>query len=480
MRDNPQELDVADTAFVPRPWEAPQRLPLRFFAKTRIRLAFAGLAFILRQRVVFCAVLIVGFVCVGAVVKLIPKTYQAAAHVLIVANSTGRDPSVTSGDVPSLATSSVLLTRVAQKVGLPVDLVELKHHVKASVGTRSSLIEIDDKDEVAARAVTIANAIADELVSYYDSISGSGSDVTIRKLDRAIADVQQRLRKLGDASAKENTRDPFVQSDKALDEVTAKLDDLAAQKRVAAAALATDIAQRDAIAADPGMIDKTVRYEKLQNDAMYKELAGSIARDEAELAVEKTTLTDAHPEVQGLEKKLAAEHRMLDSDTSSALTSAQSFSSTEAATGLELRKANAAITGDQAKLDGIEGLIATANARLRDTLDSSTVTEGLKLQHDAAKADYLALTAARAAAVAGRAEALSLGSLVVVDRAVKADTTVVGLGPARLGIILAGLVFLAAVATAYVIDVLDSRLLRADQIERFYGVPLIALVDMDL
>jgi hypothetical protein len=36
------------------------------------------------------------------------------------------------------------------------------------------------------------------------------------------------------------------------------------------------------------------------------------------------------------------------------------------------------------------------------------------------------------------------------------------------------------VATAYVIDVLDSRLLRADQIERFYGVPLIALVDMDL
>ena len=149
---------------------------------------------------------------------------------------------------------------------------------------------------------------------------------------------------------------------------------------------------------------------------------------------------------------------MLDSDTSSALTSAQSFSSTEAATGLELRKANAAITGDQAKLDGIEGLIATANARLRDTLDSSTVTEGLKLQHDAAKADYLALTAARAAAVAGRAEALSLGSLVVV----------------------AGLVFLAAVATAYVIDVLDSRLLRADQIERFYGVPLIALVDMDL
>jgi capsular polysaccharide biosynthesis protein len=102
----------------------------------------------------------------------------------------------------------------------------------------------------------------------------------------------------------------------------------------------------------------------------------------------------------------------------------------------------------------------------------------LKLQREAARADYLALTARRAAAVASRAESLSLGSIVVVDRAVRADAAVVGLGPGKLAIVLAILSLILAVAAAYVADILDRRLAGADQIERLYGVPLVALIDM--
>jgi hypothetical protein len=40
-------------------------------------------------------------------------------------------------------------------------------------------------------------------------------------------------------------------------------------------------------------------------------------------------------------------------------------------------------------------------------------------------------------------------------------------------------VFLIAVLVAYVIDSLDEKLVRAEQIERFYGVPLVALIDME-
>ena len=98
----------------------------------------------------------------------------------------------------------------------------------------------------------------------------------------------------------------------------------------------------------------------------------------------------------------------------------------------------------------------------------------MKLQRDAAQADYLTLSSRRTAALADRAEALSLGSVVVVDRAVKADTAVVGLGRKSLAVVTAALVLAFALGIAFLAEMLDPRLRRADQIESLYGTPLIA------
>jgi hypothetical protein len=222
-----------------------------------------------------------------------------------------------------------------------------------------------------------------------------------------------------------------------------------------------------------------VRHEKLDNDPTYRELALGIAKDEAELTFDKARYTEDNPQLRVLEKKVEAERLLSSQHESSTLSSAQAFSGSEAASDMLVRKADATVSGDKAKLAAIDALLARANARLSDTLGAGVVTERLKLQHDAAKADYVALAARRASAVGSRAEALSLGSVVVVDRAVRAETAVVGLGPGRLAMILAVFVLGLAVALAFVLDAFDSALSRPDQIEKFYGVPVLALIDVE-
>ena len=434
---------------------------------------------IARQRIWFISALAVGLVAILAVLTLVPKTYEATARVLVVAANNARDPSIASIDLPSVATSTAVLSAVREKLGLPLDLLLLKKSVKARVSAKSSMMEIGYRDKVADRAVAVPNAIADELVTYYDSLSSSGSDVTIHKLDVAIDAVQERLRVIDDAKARQAKLHPFVQSDKALDDATSKLDDLTNQRKLAAAALAADVAQRDAISGDPTLQSKVVRHEKLLNDPTYRELSTNIAKDEAQLAFDKAQFTEDNPELKVLEKKVSAERSLSGAHVESTLASADAFSSSEASSALQLRKADAAIVGERARLAAIDSLLAGATGRLHDTLGAGVFAERLKLQQDAGKADYLTLTGRRAAAVASQAEALSLGSLVVVDRAVRADTAVVGLGPARLGVVMAVFALALAIAVAFLADAFDSHLSRVDQIERFYGVPVLALIDIE-
>jgi uncharacterized protein involved in exopolysaccharide biosynthesis len=127
----------------------------------------------------------------------------------------------------------------------------------------------------------------------------------------------------------------------------------------------------------------------------------------------------------------------------------------------------------------IDSLIASTTSHL-ETLPSATATaQRLKLQADAAKADYLMLTGRRTAAVASRAEALSLGSVVVVDRAVRADAAVVGLNGFRLALVAFILVMGLSIGSAFLLEMLDSRLRRPGQIEKLYGAHLIATLRMD-
>jgi hypothetical protein len=138
------------------------------------------------------------------------------------------------------------------------------------------------------------------------------------------------------------------------------------------------------------------------------------------------------------------------------------------------RKAQALIIGDRAKIAALDRVIAQEHARLGQLPSSSATYSWLRLQRDSAQADYLTLSSHRTAAVASRAEALSLGSVVVVDRAVLADTPRVGLGRAPLAIACSFFVMLLALGIAFLMEMLDPRLRRTEQFESLYGAPLLA------
>ena len=417
---------------------------------------------------------IVGFLGVLLLLVTTPKTYEAAAHVLIVSESGGRDPSVTTADLPTVASSTVVLGRVLDRLHLGVSLIKLKKAVKVRVGARSSIMEISYRDEVADRAIAVSNAVADELARYYEQISTGRANETVRKLDLAIGNVQQRLRQINAELSRQSALQPFLGSDKALDAVTTRLDDLELQRQLAGAALTSDLADVAAVSGDSRHLSNVARHEMLQNDPLYRNLVEAAARDGAELATGDVVHTRSHPENEYLEPKVRGERASVDAEARRFLQSADAFSPSLEQNAQLRRKAQALVLGDRARIAALDRVVLTGRARLAALPRASVTYAWLRLQLNSAQTDYLTLMSHRNVAVASRAEALSLGSVVVIDRAVRADTASVGLGRVPFAAACSLFVLALALASAFLIEMLDPSLRRTEQIESLYGAPLLA------
>ena len=178
---------------------------------------------ITRRRLVAIISLFLGLLVMALALKSVPKNYAATSRVLIVADTNGRDPSVTSIDLPAVATSTAVLSHVISDLHLPIQLARMKSNVKASVGARSSIMTITYRDTQPDRASTVANAVADQLSSYYETISTSRADSTIRKLDVDIAASKQRLVGIEQQISQESEKNPLVQSETAYAQLRADL-----------------------------------------------------------------------------------------------------------------------------------------------------------------------------------------------------------------------------------------------------------------
>jgi uncharacterized protein involved in exopolysaccharide biosynthesis len=416
---------------------------------------------------------ICGFFGVLLLVVSTPKSYEAAAHVLIVSESGGRDPSVSTIDLPVVASSTVVLGRVLDRLHLQIPMIKLKRALKVRVGARSSIMEISYRDEVAERAVAVTNAAADELERYYEQLSSARADDTVRKLDVSIAAVRQRLARVNAQLAVQSAIQP-LDSDKAVEAITQRLDDLELQRQLAGAALASDVADARSIGGDPQHLSTIARHEMLQNDPLYRDLEENAARDGAQLTTDEVVHTSNHPENEFLQPKVRGERASVVAEAQRFLRSPDAYSPTLEQNAQQRRKAQALIIGGRARIGALDKVIADERSRLSALPRSSALFAWLRLQRDAAQADYSELAAHRTAAVASRAEALSLGSVVVFDRAVRADTTSVGLGRAPLGLACAFLVLLFSLAAAFIVEMMDPSLRRAEQFETLYGAPLLA------
>ena len=100
---------------------------------------------------------------------------------------------------------------------------------------------------------------------------------------------------------------------------------------------------------------------------------------------------------------------------------------------------------------------ASTSARCRH---GSTYAQ-LAAQRDALQTEYTALATRRANALANRAEASSLGGVVVLDRAIEADTRLAG-GRTRAAVVGLILVLALAFGAAFLVETLDSHVRRPE------------------
>ncbi len=146
-----------------------------------------------RSLVVWC-VLAVGLALLYSFRNTVPSSFTGVSHVVLVAENGARDPSVSIVDLPSIATSTVVLQRVREQLHLPISLIDLKANVSASVLGRSSIMAIGFRDQSAERAIGVSNAVSDELSRYYDEISTQRYDVNVDRLSAELAAEAAKMR----------------------------------------------------------------------------------------------------------------------------------------------------------------------------------------------------------------------------------------------------------------------------------------------
>jgi succinoglycan biosynthesis transport protein ExoP len=428
---------------------------------------------ILQRRSIFVwSVIAVGLALMYSFRGLVPSSFAGVAHVVLVAESGARDPSVSIVDLPSIATSTVVLQRVRNALKLPVSLIKLKQDVSASVLGRSSIMAVGYHDQSAERAIDVSNAVADQLSRYYDEISTQRYDVNVNRLSTELTAEANKMRALDAQMSSVVAANPFVVSDKSIDNITLQISTIDEQRAVALAQLQGDQALAATTAGGP-QASKTAQHEILAGDPAYVAARTIAARDAAQLVSDRATYTQSFPGLPGELAKVQNESDALKAEASRALSDPNAYSPSAAGTLAQHTRQLAVVAGDVARLNQLDSLMSKAQTTLGDVPTIGAKYSQLSAQRTAMETEYAALATRRANALANRAEASSLGSVVVLDRAIKADTQLAG-GRTRAAVVAFVLVLALAIGTAFLVESLDPRIRRPEEIEELYGIPVVA------
>jgi uncharacterized protein involved in exopolysaccharide biosynthesis len=379
--------------------------------------------------------------------------------VLIVNGNSRNDPTLSSPDLPSIVGGTNVLERVQRKLGLTTTLVTMKKNLVAKPPAyRSGIMRIQYTDSDRDRAAMVVNGVADELASYYTELSTARYDADLHALDVEISKQKKRLGSIDAQLSARGGEYLATDDDQAGGSSGVQIGALESQRSLAHADLQGDIAR--AQAASMG-----ARGDVLLGDALYQQLQASLTKASADLADARSRYTAQYPGLPALQNRV-------DSLKAAVAQEAAKSRSDAGATPDEV-KAQGSIGADRAKVDALDEQFAAENQRR----SVAGPLELLVLERQQVLHEYQSIAAHRATLLADRVDALSLGSVEVVDRAIPGEAQS-GPGPIRLTLIAAFFMSLVAFGSAFLADQLDPRLRRVAQIEGLYGKPLIAILEM--
>ncbi len=425
---------------------------------------------VLRRRwlvvLVICAI---GFGLLPIAAALVPA-YTAKAQLLIVSEAL-KDTTLSDPDLPSIVTSTEVLSRVITRLGLNTNPTALAKAVKTKLPSKSSILEISYKDTNGVRAATVTNAIADEATSYFHEIAMRGYTDVLKALNARIAESRARIAAADRRLQRASANNAFASSDKALDDLTSQIAGLRVEHGQVEASLAADRATASALRKQLRDITPIVRGEILQRDPVYQQVQTEIAKDDADLISERASFRNSFPGLHALAQRVYREREQLTSVEAAAVANGAGSSPSFTQTVLDADHADGLVAADQERLRAIDSQLLAEQNHLQQLAGAGAVVGTLRAQRDATLGQYQALTQRLSAAEGDAAQAASLGTLVVVSRAIP--------GQSQLSAWLLGLGFLIlllAIGAAYAFDSMDRRLWGAREIESLYGRPVLAKV----
>jgi capsular polysaccharide biosynthesis protein len=425
-----------------------------------------------RRRVVAITTFALGVLLAAAIAIVIKPYYVGTAHVLLVNDQQGRDPTSEGVDLPTIATSTTVLERVRDQLHLRMPLERLTKNVTVKVAPKSSIMTITAKDHSPSRAVAITNAVADTFTSFYSSVSGVRYRNVIDQLRHDLTARRTHIMALESQLQRAASTSSYVGSQTSLDNTANSLNELVTQRTYAYAQYVSDKAQLDSTRQQPGQLSKIIRHETLANDQNYHELEIEVSHDVANLAVRKASNTDLFPGMIGAEAKVASENATLRKSAEQAIDGPAAYSPSLGGQIIAEQKAAAAVAGDEARVKALDAQIGQTRGELRRTpADGAPNAGAVRALRDAEEAQYQALALRLSNAQANSAEANSLGSVAVIDRADIAEPSL--LGPNLLLALGLCVALALAIAAAYFAESLDPRFITPTDVESVYGRPVL-------
>jgi capsular polysaccharide biosynthesis protein len=385
-----------------------------------------------------------------------------------------RDPissAVGLNDLQTLATSEVVLNRVAASLGFSKSkAAALANEVKAKAVFDSDILPIAVTDADPQTAIDTANGIANELSAYSQRLATGRYDELISNLNGQIAERRKDLAAVDKRIQEVSSGDFYVTPDAGTTAVNASLIALEQREQQLETQVEGDQAAAAVTAQQPNLSRSVARQEILAEDPSVVAQRAQLGKDISAMNVGLASYSLNFPGLRGyiLEvRREAAAVEAAENHTAKDPGQSESYVAAEIATN----KAQAALASDSAQLASVRDQLAGLQTHLTDSAVEGSDIAQLRRAKAAGEDVYTDLSQRLARAKADRAQAGAIGSVVVIDHASDALPALLG-RPAVLGAAIAAIFLWVAISLAFLVDGADDRLRTAEAIEKLYGKPV--------
>lgn len=373
------------------------------------------------------AIVLAGLILAALAFLLNRPTYVATATLLMVADpvqTSGQLPAnappkpILSADLPSLVTSTTVLTRFKEATNDSRSLDSIRRRIHARISPDSNVLPIDYSSKDPRAAITGANTLADEATAFYRSISTSRYDSLISDLQHRVADSGRRLAALDTDLQSTAQTYPYIDVRGTSNEFSIyhRLIDLRGQRDTLTSALAAD---RVAVTSANRLIkdaESPALRDLTTTDPAYISVSTQYAKDFAQLVQLESFGSPNYPGLAELRIIVQRDRDNLRAARARAIAPGAGANTAYASALDNRERALAQLAADESKAAVLDQQIATINGNIATGGIAAHVAK-VRRDRENEETVYSELETRLAKAVTDRAEAASAGSVVVMDRA---------------------------------------------------------------